>query len=642
MVDSFNRSRLEPAQWPVLHDESTHIPCYDRNDQRRDPGVRDFWGQTIKQFWDRLWKAKGVLGCAIWAGLDEVRCSGDKDTDVSFAGAPWGILDGWRRKKPEFWHVRKAYSPIRLTGRPEADGGKLLLLIENRFNHTNLNEIDVFWQAENQKGHLRGPDVPPGEQGILRLPITSLPESGLKISFTDPFGNLVEDAEYRPGLEAPELPVLHGGAPAIREEHDGLIVEGEDFILQFSKKTGLITQGRIRGVPVVTGGPYLQLTGLYLEPWQLDEVKGETADDCAVITITGGYGRVRVRFRIRIDQSGLMETVYEFLDMPYPSPRKLAMRVGDDTDSGGYEEVGIYFCIPRDMDILSWRRRGLWSTYPDWHIGRLCGQALKHGPEKERGKAAVPEWEWQLDEKDPVLFGRYDTGRRGTRDFSSMKSHITYASVKYRENKAAFAVLSDGRDSVRVSLTHHPDAVIGWEDPRVDYQGNWSRQENSQGSGGRTEMWSDTEGDTCTCHFYGTGCAWISSYDILGGIAEVCVDGQVTDSAVCLGISQPRPGVARGYEKDPHRLVYSIENLEEGDHTLQIRVKGEKTPGACGAYVFVDHFLVFGKEDYGDSRLIIDSEYNYPELSWGCYTKDPVRVSTGYCGRIYTRLRFED
>ena len=36
-----------------------------------------------------------------------------------------------------------------------------------------------------------------------------------------------------------------------------------------------------------------------------------------------------------------------------------------------------------------------------------------------------------------------------------------------------------------------------------------------------------------------------------------------------------------------------------------------------GAYVFIDHFLVFGEGDYGDTQLIIDSEFNYPELSWG-------------------------
>lgn len=44
----------------------------------------------------------------------------------------------------------------------------------------------------------------------------------------------------------------------------------------------------------------------------------------------------------------------------------------------------------------------------------------------------------------------------------------------------------------------------------------------------------------------------------------------------------------------------------------------------------------------GDTQLIIDSEFNYPELSWGCFTKPPVRVSSGYSRRIYTRLGREE
>jgi len=38
----------------VLHDESTHIPAYDLNEQMRDPGVRNFWGETIKRFWENI------------------------------------------------------------------------------------------------------------------------------------------------------------------------------------------------------------------------------------------------------------------------------------------------------------------------------------------------------------------------------------------------------------------------------------------------------------------------------------------------------------------------------------------------------------------------------------------------------------
>ncbi|MDW7659640.1 MAG: glycoside hydrolase family 2 TIM barrel-domain containing protein, partial [Bacillota bacterium] len=50
---------------PVLHDECTHIPCYNRGEHRRDPAVRVFWGESIRRFWDNIWQTPGALGGAI-------------------------------------------------------------------------------------------------------------------------------------------------------------------------------------------------------------------------------------------------------------------------------------------------------------------------------------------------------------------------------------------------------------------------------------------------------------------------------------------------------------------------------------------------------------------------------------------------
>lgn len=135
-------------------------------------------------------------------------------------------------------------------------------------------------------------------------------------------------------------------------------MEGDQFRLHFSTETGLITAGYVQKELVLTGGPYLHLTGLALAPWKADSFRWEGKTDCAAVFLSGSYGKVRVRFEIRIDRTGFMETLYEVSDMPYASPRRLAMRVGDDTDSGGYEEVGIRFLVPGEMDTLSWKRRG--------------------------------------------------------------------------------------------------------------------------------------------------------------------------------------------------------------------------------------------------------------------------------------------
>ena len=125
---------------------------------------------------------------------------------------------------------------------------------------------------------------------------------------------------------------------------------------------------------------------------------------------------------------------------------------------------------------------------------------------------------------------------------------------------------------------------------------------------------------------------------LLGGFAKVFVDGVLTDSRINLGTWQPSVGVARGYEKEYGCLVFSVQNLKEGEHEIKIEVAGEHMSGAMGDDVFIDHFLIFDGDSEGDTSFIIDSEFNYPELSWGCYTKPPICVQSGYTKSVYVRL----
>ncbi len=631
LVDSFDRSRHEPIPWPVLHDESTHIPCYDRHDQRRDPGVRDFWGETIRQFWDILYDADGALGCAIWAGIDDVWLG----SHFRFFGAQWGIFDGWRRVKPEYWHVRKAYSPIRLTGEPYAQGGYTAIAIRNRFNHTRLSEIRVDWKLGEASGTFYGPDLPPRASGELVIPAAFAPGAVLELAFTDAFGHQVEEGRYTLDEARPQLPRLTGGVPRLEQDASSVTVRGEGFSVSFSRETGLITAGYAGGRLVLTGGPALHLTGLALGPWQLEAMDARIDQGCACITLDGCYDRVKVRFLLRIDAAGLMETTYTLTDMPYPSPRKLAMRIGDDTDSGGYEEVGVSFTVPKELDTLSWQRKGPWTVYPDWHIARLEGRAPKFNPQGVNPLDRHPGWGWQLDEEDKILFGKYDIGRRGTRDFASLKSSILCAALASED--AAFTALSDGSDAVRMEVSWEKGHVISDRSPAVTYTGTWLPRDTKFRSLDGTETWSKTAGDTCRVNFTGTGIAWISSMDLICGTAKVYVDGALQDT-IALGVRPLSPGAARGYEKDYRRLVFSVQNLPMGEHSLCIEVTGEKAPNSINSYVNIDHFIVLDGQETGDTRFIIDSEFNYPELSWGCYTKPPITVSTGYTRRVYTKL----
>ena len=716
LVDSFNRSRVEPSDWPVLHDESTHIPCYARNDLRRDPGIRDFYGETISRFWDKLWNAQGALGCAIWAGIDDVWQHGR-------TGLSWGIVDAWRRKKPEYWHVRKAYAPVRVSGWQRTAEG-LALTLENRFNHTNLSEVTVCWQLSDTEprssgmlacpdaqphksgtpagsfaeprssGILAGPDAQPRSSGILANPVPEprssgmlagpdaqprssgtlvipvvLPDEGFfSLTFTDPAGYTVQeellDISRKERRLPQSLPDFGDRPPRLEESASSLVISGDHFSLEISREKGQITEGKVDGVTVVTGGPALHLTGLPLPPWEAESVDARMDDSKASVRICGHYGDIRVCFDLAVGGSGRMDVSCRLADMPYASPRKLAMRIGDDTDAGGYEEFGIRFTVSKDMQELFWKKKGLWSVFPDWHIGRLSGRAVifpEKNPEAARQgtPAALPDdpafrpaaedtgmWKkpsglWKDDLTDPLLFGRYDLPCRGSRDTRSLKTGIFLGGVSRGKGTPAFCAFSDGSHSIRLERRADPRYVIDDRDPSLVYEGTWYREDTGYASTGGTETWSQTEGDTCTCRFNGTGIAWYSSLDILGGIAQVLLDGEPVDPGISLGVRLLTPGIARGYEKDANRLVWSVTGLEPGPHSLTVRVAGKRAPGSMGSYVFIDHFVVLGEKGGGfdgDPDLIIDCAYNYPELSWGCYVKEPVRAGTGSVASVIVSL----
>jgi len=628
LSEAFRRSYHEPAPFPVLHDEAIHIPCYNTDELRRDPGVRDFWGETVTRFWEKIWGTEGALGCAIWAGIDDVRIKNGQA-----AGYPWGIIDGWRRLKPEYWHVRKGYSPVRIISEPRAQGRNIAVAVRNRFNHTNLNEIVIGWKTGGASGKISGPDIPPRCEGLLVIPSPYLPGETLELTFTDSSGFQFDEAVFRLNARRPQLPDLTGGTPYISNEEDFIHIRGREFSLVFSKRIGLITEGCYRNKQVLTGGPFLNLTGLDLEPWRLKYIDARTSGGCAHISIEGFYGKVGVRFHIRIDADGLMETTYTITEMPYPSPGKTAISSSICSHCGGYSEVGICFTICRDLDTLSWKKTGLWSVYPDWHISRLEGTALKFNPKKPKPDAQNHVWDWHMEEEDPVIFGKYDIGRRGTRDFSSMKPSIYYASLA--GNGAAFTALSDGSDAVRMELAFNQSNIISDRDPSIVYQGKWIKMNNRHHSLNGTETWSNTAGDYCAYTFNGTGIAWVSSLDRICGTARVYIDGELKDDRIDLC---SRGKNARRYKKYYRTIVYSIQDLPAGEHSIVIEVTGEKAADSDGSYVIIDHFIVLDGNEIGDTRFIINSEFNYPELSWGTYSKPPIIVSTGYTGRIYTKI----
>ncbi len=150
-------------EMPVLFDEWAHVACYNKFTLNEDQNIRSFWGISIDSLWQKTFEADGGLGGAIWCLIDEVFTLPHSDSDTiqqkdlisekqegisNVVGyGEWGIVDNWRRKKPEFWITKKSFSPVKLlTTNFElpTDTTIIFLPIYNRYDHTNLNEIHAF------------------------------------------------------------------------------------------------------------------------------------------------------------------------------------------------------------------------------------------------------------------------------------------------------------------------------------------------------------------------------------------------------------------------------------------------------------------------------------------------------------------
>ncbi len=149
---------------PVVFDEFCHLNCYNRRELATDPGLRDLWGPGLAQMWEKMRKSRGCLGGSIWAGIDDTFFLPNGDT-VGYGA--WGPIDGWRRQKPEFWHMKKAYSPLRLGEEALPANQPVRLSVENRHDFTNLSEIRFVWKLDDLSGTAAA-SAAPGQTGTPR------------------------------------------------------------------------------------------------------------------------------------------------------------------------------------------------------------------------------------------------------------------------------------------------------------------------------------------------------------------------------------------------------------------------------------------------------------------------------------------
>lgn len=423
-LNQWNRSThgFQGEGIPALFDEWAHPACYTYATLQEDPNIREFWGHSIERMWSGLFDAPGGLGGAIWGYVDETfmlpepkvgtafwkefaRTAKPEDYQGKCVGyGEWGIVDVWRREKPEFWATKKAYSPVRLMTTEVASflsGQRLLLPLYNRFDHTDLDEIKIRYTYKGVEKELPAPSIAPHQKGLLVIPAEAWEEGELlSICFYTATGELLDaeqvslGSDYHVRLADSEASPVNG--VLLVEETAGMMtIKGDGFEIPFSKETGLICNATSKGQVIIEKGPFLHLdinlnhlTGAEVRKsarkfltsdsdWKKQSLTYTRKEGAVEVALSGFYQDVQTDILIRISPAGEMNVSYVVAGQP----------------NGYLRETGLSFYLPERLDYLQWERKGMWSCYPEGAFAGNTGETSLYNSKQVRyGENPAQPW----------------------------------------------------------------------------------------------------------------------------------------------------------------------------------------------------------------------------------------------------------
>lgn len=455
---------MEKMTKPVLWDEAWCIYQGIFRDVAElwvDPGMRDYYAEPLGPVYERMMRARSIAGTQIWAWSDDIFCVPNRGLEYGrgatrshfienqyrlpgrglVGDAPWGVVDGWRRKKPEFWITKKLQSPVRIKELPLAvpsPGGTLRLPVENQYDFTDLSELRVEWRIGHEQGVAQAAGRP-HQTGHIEIRPLQAPAAGqvLRLDLKDAQGRLVDAFQLPFGPFESPLPQLQGPAsgklrivPDTALAGPGRRVVGPDFDFLFDESTGALRRGVVFGQALLLELPRLHIlpasTPMHPLPepltWSLRQLEIQPAGENIQVRCRGAYAQLDGGYDLTITPGGFMVLRSAFT---YTGEKLVA------------RELGLALSVPRECDSLRWSRRAEWGVYPEDHIGRPLGAARAFAGHPEQ---LPPGWPWAAD-NSPM----------GCNDFRSTKRHIEWASLGYPDGPGLW-VESGGSQHVRAQV----------------------------------------------------------------------------------------------------------------------------------------------------------------------------------------------
>lgn len=362
----------------------------------------------------------------------------------------------------------------------------------------------------------------------------------------------------------------------VEEAVDGeLIIYNNLVHYTFHKGSCLLKEAKIEGKTLLTGGPYLNCTGLSKGKWIGRELTAEYVPEGVQLTIRGGYeNTLDMKFVLLIRADGTLDTCYEIEKLYRHMPHTVKADTG--MTSGGLNEKGVSY-------MLAWDKP----------------QVIMDGELLAFQRALI-------------------TCKNGGGILLSLEE--------------------DGALHLEKEPGLTQEAIVNDRDPRMVYAGSWYQVTDDCGNRQGTETVSRQQGDTMKLCFQGTGVSLYGPMDINNGCCNIYVDGVLMAEQVSQYPDKVDfPGMSRGYEKRYGQLLACIQGLEEGHHELVVKVLGTGAPGAQNTYTAIDYAVLEGDDYAVGTRMSVNSDYNFSRLVRGCYKRPKVELIPGE--RLNMRMR---
>ncbi|MFC9915452.1 glycoside hydrolase family 2 TIM barrel-domain containing protein [Streptomyces sp. NPDC059862] len=346
-------ARHDPQQRTVLHPWATfggintdHYETYDSTrrilQERGDVfmpteflhGLYDGGaGAGLDDYWKLMGRERLCAGGFLWSLVDEGIVRDDLGGAIDVAGnaAPDGILGPFREKEASFYTIKDIWSPVQLaeperftSGLPDDFDGRIALT--NHYAFTNTRTCRFTWRllnfrtpSQRRDGHTvraqgtaSAPDIEPGAQGVLRLPLPSgrRRADALALTVTDADGHEIRRWTWTIASAADQARrlVRTGPGPAVRGRlaDDRLTLASRHTTVTLDATTGMLAGVTHRGTDFALSRGPLPTTGT------ADLTRLTHGSDGNGYTVQAEYSGVLRHVRWHLHPSGWLQLDYRY------------------------------------------------------------------------------------------------------------------------------------------------------------------------------------------------------------------------------------------------------------------------------------------------------------------------------------------